>query len=116
MSLIWFLIAILGVWRVTHLLVAEDGPWDSAARLREAAGPGFWGKLLDCFPCLSLWVSVPFALMLGATWWERALLWPALSGAAILIERVATRITVPPPATYFEEPPTTESDDVMLRR
>jgi hypothetical protein len=86
------------------------------ARLREAAGPGFWGKLLDCFSCLSLWVAVPFALALGSTWWEHAILWPALSGGAILIERIAARVTEPPPALYFEEGSTTEHGDAMLRR
>lgn len=97
MPLTWLLVALLGVWRITHLLVAEDGPWDASARFREAVGNGVWGKLLDCFSCLSLWVSVPFAFALGATWPERVLLWPALSGGAILIERLVARYTEPPP-------------------
>ena len=122
MPLIWFPIALLGVWRVTHLLVAEDGPWDGIARLREAAGTGFWGKLLDCFSCLSLWVSVPFALALGGSWPEHALLWPALSGGAILIDRIAPTETKPAeerepaPAPYSEEPSSMEEADVLLRR
>ena len=49
MSLTWFSIAVFGVWRVTHLLAAEDGPCDVVVRLRSAAGSGFGGKLLDCF-------------------------------------------------------------------
>ena len=91
MRFYWFLLGTLGVWRVTHLLVAEDGPWRSLTRLREAAGP-FWGGLLGCFYCLSLWIALPVALLIGETTFERALLWPALSGAAILLERV----TAPP--------------------
>jgi Protein of unknown function (DUF1360) len=83
----WLSLGILGVWRVTHLLAAEDGPWDLIAHVRRAAGNGFWGKLLDCFYCLSLWVAAPFALSIGRDWRERVLLWPALSGAAILLER-----------------------------
>lgn len=82
-------IGILAVWRVTHLLFAEDGPWDVVIRLRRRAGPGGWGRLLDCFHCLSLWVAAPFAVLLGGWWAERLLLWPALSGGAILIERLA---------------------------
>ena len=116
MLLTWFSIALLGVWRVTHLLVAEDGPWDAVARLREAAGSGSWGKLLDCFACLSLWVSVPFALIVGATWVERAILWPALSGGSMLIEWVAAKYTRPPPAPYIEDSSPMEGDDVMLRK
>ncbi len=84
----WLALGILGVWRVTHLLNAEDGPWNLIVRIRGRAGSGFWGSLLDCFYCLSLWIAVPFAYLLGETWIERLLLWPALSGAAIVLERL----------------------------
>jgi hypothetical protein len=47
------LLGILAVWRITHLLNAEDGPWEVVVRLRRIAGEGFWGQLLDCFYCLS---------------------------------------------------------------
>ena len=116
MLLTWFLIALLGVWRITHLLVAEDGPWEASARLREAVGSGFWGKLLDCFACLSLWVSVPFALIVGTTWVEWVLLWLALSGGAMLIERVTAKDAEPPPAHFLEDLPTKEDQDGMLRK
>jgi hypothetical protein len=86
----WYLLVLgsLGVWRLTHLLNAEDGPWAILARLRAAAGDGFWGELLDCFHCLSLCISVPFALVVGVGWEQTLLLWPALSAAAILLERL----------------------------
>ena len=87
----WFVIGILIVWRLTHLLQAEDGPWDLVVRLRKFAGDGFWGALMDCFYCLSVWVAVPVALIIGGTAIERLLLWPALSGAAILLERISQR-------------------------
>jgi hypothetical protein len=87
----WYLFALagLGVWRLTHLLSAEDGPGAIFARLRAIAGHGFWGGLFDCFYCLSLWIAVPFALAVGSGWRETLLLWPALSGAAILLERLS---------------------------
>lgn len=113
MSVYVFLLAALGVWRITHLLNAEDGPWDLLARLREGLGDGFWGSLLDCFYCLSLWIAAPFAL-LGDGWRERLLLWPALSGAAILLERLTARPGAGvAPAAYFEDE---EDDDGMLRQ
>lgn len=87
----FFVLGALVVWRVTHLLNAEDGPWDAVVRLRRAVGNGFLGALMDCFYCLSLWVSAPVALAVGQSWLERALLWPALSAAAILLERVTQR-------------------------
>jgi hypothetical protein len=84
-------LGVLVVWRVTHLLAAEDGPWDIVIRLRQRAGAGVWGRLLDCFDCLSLWIAAPLALLLGGGWAERLLLWPALSAGAILVQRVTMR-------------------------
>src|SRR3954464_11750238 len=80
----------LAVWRITHLLQAEDGPGHLVVRLRLRAGEGFWGDVLDCFNCLSLWIAAPFAYPLGRRWTDRFLLWLALSAAAILLNRVAT--------------------------
>jgi len=46
MRFYWFALAALCVWRITHLLQAEDGPLDFVVRFRRRAGTGFWGKLL----------------------------------------------------------------------
>ena len=85
-----FVLGSLAVWRVTHLFSAEDGPFDLIVRLRRLAGSGVVGKLLDCFYCLSLWVAVPFALLLEDTLKQRVLLWLALSGAAGLLQRLSS--------------------------
>lgn len=82
-----FVLGVLAVWRVTHLLNAEDGPADMFVRLRRLAGEGSWGDLLDCFYCLSLWIAAPVAFLLARGWLEGILLWLALSGGACLIER-----------------------------
>ncbi len=103
MRFYWLALGILGVWRVTHLLNAEDGPWDMIVRIRRRAGHGFWGSLLDCFYCLSVWIAVPFAYLLGETWSEKFLLWPALSGAAILLERLTCGVTKAPSPYYTED-------------
>ena len=34
LNFLWLTIAILGVWRITHLLAAEDGPFNIFVRLR----------------------------------------------------------------------------------
>jgi hypothetical protein len=98
MQLYWLILGILATWRITHLLNAEDGPWDLLVKLRRLAGNGFFGGLLDCFYCLSLWVAAPLAWFLGSGWKERLLLWPALSAAAILLQRATG-----PRVEYFEE-------------
>jgi hypothetical protein len=92
-------LGLLVVWRITHLLQAEDGPWDVVIHLRRLAGDGFWGKLMDCFYCLSLWVAAPFAFLLGESWWERAVFWPSLSAGASLLEQATNpslRIPISP--------------------
>ena len=113
MDVYWLIIAVLAVWRVTHLLQAEDGPWDIVVRLRRAVGSGFWGKLLDCFHCLSLWVAVPAAWLLGSEWKERVFLWLAFSGGAILLEQLTRREPASPPAIYYEDK---ENEHAVLRK
>jgi hypothetical protein len=112
MRFYWLVLGILGVWRIVHLLNAEDGPWRLLVRLRGLAGDGFWGGLLDCFYCLSLWVAVPFAYFLSDRWKDRLLLWPALSGGAILLERLTSREEQPPGAVYSEDK---EEEDVLRK-
>jgi Protein of unknown function (DUF1360) len=73
------------VWRVSHLLSQEDGPFDVVVRVRKMLGHGFFGSLLDCFYCLSIWVSIPFAAYLAGHWGEGILIWLALSGGAGLL-------------------------------
>jgi hypothetical protein len=81
------LLAALAAWRVSHLLACEDGPWDILARLRRRLGPSVLGRLMDCFQCLSIWVSAPFALFLRPSPVDFVVLWLAISGAACLLER-----------------------------
>ncbi len=102
MRFYWLLLAVLCVWRITHLLTEEDGPWDLVVRLRRRLGDGSWGRLMDCFYCLSVWIAIPFAYLLGATWGERLFHWPAISAGAILLERATFRPDLAMP-DYEEE-------------
>jgi hypothetical protein len=94
----------VATWRVTHLLVDEDGPADVVLRMRRRAGSSALGQVMDCFYCASLWVALPFAVELmrepspNVPWWrggtsrrmlslESVATWCALSGAACLLER-----------------------------
>jgi Protein of unknown function (DUF1360) len=110
MRFYWLMIGVLSVWRITHLLNAEDGPGHIFVRIRKAVGNGFWGSLLDCFYCLSLWIAAPLAMFIGDGVKERCFLWLAFSGGAILLER-GTSNALPIP-TYIEHG---GSDDAMLR-
>ena len=77
------------------MLNVEAGPFDVFTRLRRVAGAGVFGQMLDCFYCLSVWLAAPLGILAGETWAQRLLLWPALSGAACLLEK-ATRHPVFP--------------------
>lgn len=85
-----FFLASLAVWRLTHLIVKEDGPWQIISKIRRKAGNGFWGNLMDCFMCASIWVAVPFVFFVGGTIVEKLVIWLALSGTAIILERMFT--------------------------
>jgi hypothetical protein len=118
MRFYWLIVGVLAVWRVTHLFSMEDGPWNLLVRLRQFVGRNVFGQLMDCFYCLSLWTGLPFALVIGGSWKERLMLWPALSAGAILCERMTTRNFTNPTAdvptpTYFEDP---EEDHVLRTR
>ncbi len=81
-------LAVPAAWRLTHLLAREDGPFDLVARVRALLGQGPWGRMFDCFHCLSLWVAAPLAPWLADGWAGTGVAWLALSGAACLCERL----------------------------
>jgi hypothetical protein len=82
-----FVLTALVTWRLTHLFVAEDGPADLIIRLRRLLGDSIAGQAMDCFYCLSVWIALPLTAVVtrnvGAL-----LVWPALSAAACLFERI----------------------------
>lgn len=96
-------VAAVAVWRVTHLLVHEDGPGGGVARLRGflTALPG--GSPLDCFLCASVWVALAPGIVLGEGLTDRLLLISALSGIAILVERAGGSFRDPSPAEWRED-------------
>ena len=83
-----FVLSALATWRVSHLLVNEDGPWEILARLRQWLGASPAGRLMDCFGCVSMWVAAPLSFFVFRRVPELILCWLALSGAAFLVERM----------------------------
>jgi hypothetical protein len=82
------ILGVVAVWRVTHMLAFEDGPSLAFKNARKRGEETFWGEVLACFYCLSLWVAAPFALLGMEGWREFALLWPALSGGRDLARAI----------------------------
>lgn len=86
-------ILVVVVWRLTHLIGMEDGPFDIIIRVRKLMGNSFFGKLMDCFYCLSVWIGCAAAFYAG---WEGGaeeivILTFYYSGAALLLEKLTNK-------------------------
>ena len=80
------LLAALACWRLTSLLVYEDGPDQMFSRFRD----WLWiTDLLDCFWCTSLWAAAPLAALV---WWPDGKMmimgWLAISTGSILVDEI----------------------------
>ena len=98
-----FLIMAAAVWRVSSLLTYERGPGRIFERVRAGVGikhndgghpnvwpSTFWGEVLTCVWCMSLWVALGFVLLYAvngstATWLALPF---ALSAAAIVLNKL----------------------------
>ena len=106
MDMIEILMLGLACWRLSSLFVNEKGPFDMFVRIRKMAGiehtqdgipfgwPNtFFGKLLECMWCFSVWVSA--MLILAYIFLPKITmyfaLWLALSTIAIVINDVMLR-------------------------
>ena len=85
------LLCVLAIWRLTHLIVAEDGPWDVIVKVRVRLGDSQAGRAMDCFYCLSLWIAIPFTFVVARHVWDWFIFWLALSAAAALLEQATNR-------------------------
>ena len=83
--------ATLAVWRLTHLVVEEDGPADIVVRVRRRVGDGAVGGAMDCFYCFSVWAAAACAPTVTRRPRRLPVVALALSGAACLLERTTTR-------------------------
>lgn len=58
MNLLSFIISSLATYRLTRLIIAEEGPFSLMQRLRESADEDAWiGRGLACPWCLSFWLG-----------------------------------------------------------
>jgi hypothetical protein len=102
----------LVTWRVSHLLVEEDGPGHVVARARSALDRTPLTGVLDCFGCASVWVGALTSVAIrgrGARTTDVALGGLAMSGAAFLVQKAVTRLEAP---DYLPEP---EVDSDLVR-
>lgn len=79
------------IWRLTHLFSSEDGPFDLIFKFRKLLGNSFFGKLMDCFYCLSIWIGLAGASYAGNNTEEIIILCLYYSGAVILLEKLTNK-------------------------
>jgi len=94
------LVGSLTTWRVSRLIVHEDGPANLVVRVRQSVDATALAGLMDCFACTSVWVGWGVAAVLfGGRLPVRdvAVAGLALSGAALLAERTLEAICAEAP-------------------
>lgn len=55
---LWLVISILAVWRLTSLICFDSGPFDLMSMVRRVLYRFSLGRLIECFHCTALWISV----------------------------------------------------------
>jgi len=104
-------VATFATYRVAQLIAREDGPGAVLFRLRKRLGNGFWGSLMDCFKCTSVWVAAPFACFVStANAAEWLVIWLAVSGGACFLDalRPGAAVEAGPPPIIIERLPNPE--------
>ena len=100
-----FVVYALATFRITHLLWWENGPFYTVDWLRSKAGvwfseahgkrtaDRFWGQVLNCPDCLSVWVAAIALVALVVNWYvlDALAIWLAMSGAAMLCVKLMRR-------------------------
>jgi len=87
----------LATWRISSLLVEEDGPFDFFAKMRrkigityneysQKVGSNVLAEMLTCMWCTSFWVAIAICLLFDASLsFTRSL---AVGAIAIIIDRI----------------------------
>lgn len=89
--MISLILAVLGTYRIAHMVAQEDGPADVFARIRAIPNPESWiARGLSCVLCISFWVSLLAALLLAhqdptMQRSETLLTWLGIAGAVMVL-------------------------------
>jgi len=78
-------LSVLAVYRISHMLTREDGPFDIFIGFRHRIGQHNWiGRGMNCVLCVSFWLSALTGFVPG---W--LLLWFGIAGAVTFIHKVS---------------------------
>ena len=92
---VYFILSVLAVYRVSYMIANEDGPLDMFVFIREKAGQKNWiGRGLNCVLCISFWLSaIPAATTILIVGFFRSnfesfvLCWFAIAGGVLIIQK-----------------------------
>lgn len=87
---VWLVLTVFAVWRLTALLAYERGPFAVLTETRRLMVKLGLGRLVGCFYCLSVWMSLAILLVfpVSAT---TPLVVLGVAGAVAFMERVLAR-------------------------
>lgn len=86
------ILVCLAVFRLTILITDEDGPRYMFANFRAWSTQHLYPYFdADCSYCVSLWLSLPAALIVASGWWI-LLYWFAIAGVASFLISTNHRI------------------------
>lgn len=74
---------ILGTYALSTAITQSDGPWGVLYRIRNNELVKDFG-LLECFICVSMWVSILLTIIMGLPWYFILIAW----GASLIIDKL----------------------------
>lgn len=96
--MLFLLIGPIVIWRMTHMMQEENGPFAVFARIRAFLASHTSGKAggidegYNCFKCLSVWLSIVYALPLSDSLGQWVAITLFLSGVAIFLNLAYNKI------------------------
>lgn len=86
-SPLWWLAVVLAAWRITAFLCYEAGPFAVGVHLRQALVTVGLARLITCFHCLGVWVSLALTIAVFDLRWCTLLFAIGVAGATSILER-----------------------------
>ena len=92
---VWLIISVLAVWRLTSLICFDSGPFDVMSKIRLVFCRIGLGKLIECFHCAAVWISVVVTVLVYEVSIATVVLAVAVAGGSSIIERSLSRGSIP---------------------
>lgn len=85
---LWLMISVLAVWRLTSFICFDAGPFAIMTKIRILLYKLKLEKLIDCFHCTAVWVSIAVTICVYSFSLAILFLIFAIAGGASIIEKL----------------------------